>query len=140
MFALCLRLAADEPRAVELTQDVFVRVWEKLGTFRGDAAFTTWLHRVTVNVVYHSVRGAERRARRESEAAAGGSAADSPEARLDLERAIAALPPRARTVFVLHDVEGYTHGEISEMTGMATGTSKAHLHRAHRLLRRSLSA
>lgn len=139
--ALCLRMVADEPRARELTQRVFVRAWRKLPSFRGQGSFHGWLHRLAVNVVYHEARSRKRRRTREQRAVAGHEPRrdGSPELRVDLERAIGALPPRARVVFVLHDVEGYTHAEIGKMTGIATGTSKAHLHRAHRLLRERLT-
>lgn len=135
--ALCLRMVSDEARARELTQEVFVRAWRKLPSFRGEGSFHGWLHRLAVNVVYHALRGQTRRRSREERVAVERRPRGdgSPELRVDLERAIAALPMRARTVFVLHDVEGYTHAEIGKMTGIATGTSKAHLHRAHRLLR-----
>jgi RNA polymerase sigma-70 factor (ECF subfamily) len=131
-------------RARELTQDVFVRVWEKLPSFRGESAFSSWLYRLAVNVVFGDQRAGSRRSRRvlaidelgsEAEAEAAGA---PPGLTLDLERAIAALPPGARSVFLLHDVEGYEHGEIAELTGIAPGTSKAHLFRARRLLRKWL--
>lgn len=142
VYALCLRLEGDAARATELTQDVFVRAWERLGGFRGESAFGTWLHRLAVNVVLQDRRAAWRRERRVQpveaperlEAAAPASGAEP----LDLERAIAALPPGARAVFVLHDVEGYGHAEIAAMTGIAEGTSKAQLFRARRLLREAL--
>ena len=140
--ALCLRLEGDQARAEELTQDVFVRAWERLGTFRGESAFGTWLHRLAVNVVLADRRTLWRRGRRllftddpaaferPGEAASGSSG--------DLETAIAGLPRGARTVFVLHDVEGYTHEEIARLSGIAEGTSKAQLFRARRLLREAL--
>ena len=127
---------------MERTQDAFVRAWGKLGSFRGEAAFPTWLHRLAVNVVLTDRRSAGRRERRaEAAAESGPRAQPAPRAGLgvDLERAIARLPPGARAVFVLYDVEGYCHQEIAEMTGIATGTSKAQLHRARRLLREALS-
>jgi len=144
VYALCLRLAADSVRARELTQDVFVRVWEKLPSFRGDSAFSSWLYRLAVNVVFGDQRSGSRRARRVLAFDDAGPEADAETAgppaglALDLERAIAALPPGARAVFVLHDVEGYEHGEIAALTGIAPGTSKAHLFRARRLLRQWL--
>jgi RNA polymerase sigma-70 factor (ECF subfamily) len=142
VFALCLRLAGDRSRAEEYTQDVFVRAWERLASFRGESQFSSWLHRLTMNVVFQD-RRAERRRRNRVEPA-GDDAPDAPApapepaARMDLERAIAALPPGARRVFVLHDVEGYGHGEIARLLGIAEGTSKAHLHRARRHLREAL--
>ena len=142
--ALCLRLAGDAHDASDLTQDVFIRAWESLGTFRGESALGSWLHRLAVNVFLGSRRAAGRRERRVFSVAEPGTLergeeGGSPGARLDLDRAIARLPEGARTVFVLHDIEGYQHGEIAEMTGIASGTSKAQLFRARRLLREALS-
>ena len=141
--ALCLRMARDRAEADELTQETFVRVWERLGSFRGESAFTTWLHRVTVNVVIAGLRSRgrwrERFAAAATEDFGAAVSAFSAGGDLDLERAIARLSPQARLVFLLHDVEGYQHGEIAELTGLAVGTSKAHLHRARRLLREDLS-
>ncbi|MBM4187953.1 MAG: sigma-70 family RNA polymerase sigma factor [Gemmatimonadetes bacterium] len=141
--ALALRLAADSDDAERLTQDVFVRAWERLGSFRGDSAFGTWLHRLAVNLILSDRRSAWRRTRRvvpkadlEEEMAA--SLPVNVGDRLDLDAAIAMLPPGARTVFVLHDVEGYEHAEIAGLTGVAVGTSKAQLFRARRLLREVL--
>ena len=140
--ALCLRMARDRSEADELTQETFVRVWERLESFRGDSAFSTWLHRVTVNVVIAGLRSRgrwrERFTAAEAEDLGAAVPAFSAGGDLDLERAIARLSPQARLVFVLHDVEGYKHEEIAQMTGVATGTSKAQLHRARRLLREVL--
>jgi RNA polymerase sigma-70 factor (ECF subfamily) len=124
-----------------LTQETFMRVWERLGSFRGESEFSTWLHRVAVNVVVAELR---RRGRwREHFAAEATDVAAQPAfsagGDLDLERAIATLSPQARLVFLLHDVEGWKHGEIAERAGIAVGTSKAHLHRARQLLREELS-
>lgn len=143
VFALCLRMSGDEVRAEELVQDVFVRAWRKLGSYRGDAAFSSWLHRLAVNRVLESFRSDRRRRRRvmttaEPARMEQGRALAPEGVRLDLERAIRRLPPGARTAFVLHDIEGYTHQEASELTGLAVGTMKAQLHRARRLLREAL--
>ena len=145
VFALCMRLASDPALAEELTQEVFVRAWRKLGSFRGQSAFSSWLHPLTVNVALSERRSRRRRLARivprddlttlEPEAPA-----PTPEAGFDLERAMAALPPGARRVFVLHDVEGRTHDEIASLLGLAPGTSKAQLHRARRLLREALAS
>lgn len=142
-YALCLRMTADPALAEELTQEVFVRAWQKLKTFRGNSAFATWLHRIAVNVVLGERRTRSRRAARitttDDVAALDAPASPlTPGVRMDLEEALARLPEGARTVFVLHDVEGYRHHEIASMTGMAAGTSKAQLHRARRLLREAL--
>lgn len=145
VYALCLRMSADARRAEELTQDVFVRAWEKLGSFRGASAFSTWLHRLAVNEVLGHRRSEGRRRERFVAVEDVGTyeQARAPTAgvaeRMDLEAALAALPEAARAVFVLHDVEGYTHQEIAEATGRAEGTCKALLHRARRMLREKLS-
>ena len=143
VYALCLRLAGDAGEARRLTQDVFVRAWERLAGFRGESAFSSWLHRLAVNVVLADRRAAGRRGRRivaQSDAPAfeGAGSVNWTAERLDLERAIAALPPGARAVFVLYEIEGYGHEEIAAMTGIAPGTSKAQLHRARMLLREAL--
>jgi RNA polymerase sigma-70 factor (ECF subfamily) len=143
VYAVCLRMTADVRLAERLTQDSFVRAWRKLGTFRGESAFSSWLHRLAVNVVLEYGRRERRRTARvesvaspdEWERPASGA---SPGLAVDLERAIARLPPGARTVLVLHDIEGYKHEEIAAMTGTAVGTTKAQLHRARRLLRERL--
>jgi len=143
VYALCLRLAGDAVEARRLCQDSFVRAWERLASFRGESEFSSWLHRLTVNVVLVDRRAAGRRNRRvvvASDAPPFDGAAGTgwtPE-RLDLENAIAALPPGARAVFVLFEIEGYGHDEIAAMTGISAGTSKAQLHRARRLLRKAL--
>ncbi len=139
--SLARRMSGSE-EADEATQDVFVRAWEKLATFRGDAAFGTWLHRLAINVML----GRRAKLGRERERLAGGEsvverAAGGPvplEIGLDFEAAMARLPDGAREVFVLHDVEGFRHQEIGEMLGVTTGTSKAQLHRARMALRRYL--
>jgi RNA polymerase sigma-70 factor, ECF subfamily len=143
VYAVCLRLCGDSGRAEELTQDVFVRAWEKLDSFQGRSAFSTWLHRLAVNVVLGERRSEKVRvgkvfATDDLEAFDSPSKGMDPGDGIDLERAIAALPPGARAVLVLHDVEGYRHDEIAEMHGTAVGTSKAQLHRARRLLREML--
>ena len=128
--------------ADELTQDVFVRVWQKLGTFRGDASFTTWLHRLAVNVVIERFRTEQaRRARLHDsehvfETLAGPR--QTADLGLDFEAALEKLPDGAREVFVLHDVEGYKHHEIATLLGVSPGTSKAQLHRARMMLRKHL--
>lgn len=144
VYALCLRISADPGRASELTQDVFVRVWERLGQFEGKSAFSTWLHRLAVNVVLGDRRSEKVRVSRvfgteDPEVFERAGRAPEPGHAIDLERAIARLPPGARTAFVLHDVEGYKHEEIARMQGGAVGTWKAQLHRARRLLREMLS-
>jgi RNA polymerase sigma-70 factor, ECF subfamily len=142
VYALCYRMSADPSLAEELTQDAFVRAWQKLGSFRGESAFSSWLYPLAVNVAL-----SERRARRRRTSHVFAtddltpferSESPQPEAGVDLRRALATLPPGARAVFVLHDVEGRRHDEIAELLGVAVGTSKAQLHRARRLLREAL--
>lgn len=148
VYSLCARMVADRARAEELTQDVFVRAWEKLRLFRGESSFATWLHRLAVNVVLNERKTeTRRRTRFEDAPEEGGMDAYAgvvgmvlaPGELLDLERAITRLPPGARRVFVLHDVEGFKHEEIAEMLGVTTGATKAQLHRARMLLRERLN-
>jgi RNA polymerase sigma-70 factor, ECF subfamily len=142
---LARRMAGPES-ADELTQDVFVRVWQKLGTFRGESSFATWLHRLAVNVIIERFRalGTAR-----DRFLADGDAVlermpDRPastryDTRMDLDSAMERLPPGARTVFVLHDIEGYRHEEIGRILGVSVGTSKSQLHRARMTLRGHLN-
>ena len=143
VFSLCTRMLGDRTLAEEVTQDVFVRVWEKLPGFRGESAFSTWLHRVTVNVVLSRRKAVGlHQSRTTDDEDAQALAASRPVSvgdRLDLEAAIAGLPPGARRVFVLHDVEGFTHEEIGDQLGISPGGSKAQLHRARMLLRAALT-
>ncbi len=161
IYGLCLRLVGDAVQAESLTQDVFVRAWEKLGSYAGRGVFAGWLRRLAVNVVMEDRRAAARRARwmmplpdtmetgwnmRGGAVTGTGKIAGSDmtvapaatEDAIDLDRAIMNLPIGARLTFVLHDVMGYPHKEIAEMTGSAVGTVKAQLHRARRLLRQAL--
>lgn len=143
VYALCARMLGDRVLADEATQDVFVRVWQKLPGFRGESAFSTWLHRVAVNVVMSRRKAAGLHDSRvavdeEVDALVAGRPAQVGD-RLDLEAAIAGLPNGARRIFVLHDVEGFTHEEIGDQLGITTGGSKAQLHRARMLLRAALS-
>ncbi len=128
--------------ADEVTQDVFVRVWEKLGSFRGEAAFGTWLHRVAINVILGRRKklGIRRERFVDGELALGRlhSNPKRSEAKIDFEAALQHLPNGAQQVFVLHDVEGYKHGEIAEMLEISPGTSKSQLHRARMILRQHM--
>ena len=130
--------------ADEVTQDVFVRTWQKLHTFRGDAAFGTWLHRLAVNVVIERRRTYAVQRDRISDDPAALDRITVPAARGDLavtfDQAIEQLPAGAREIFVLHDVEGYKHREIATLLDITSGTSKRQLHRARMLLRRQLGA
>jgi RNA polymerase sigma-70 factor (ECF subfamily) len=143
VYALCLRLSGNRADAEAATQDAFARAWESLATFRGDASFRTWIHHIAVNVVLMRHRETARRLRRvetveDLERLDPPASGAQPEARLDLERAIAALPEGARIVFVLYEIEGYSHAEIAAKLGVAENTSKAQLHRARRILRGAL--
>ena len=143
VYAVCLRITSDTDHAEELTQDVFVRVWQTIGSFRGESAFSSWLHRVATNVVLVDLRSTKRRearivAKENVESYDSAARENPPGTSLDLENAIATLPPQARTIFVLHDIEGYRHEEIGEQMGLATGTCKAQLHRARKLLKEVL--
>ncbi|MDZ7780186.1 MAG: sigma-70 family RNA polymerase sigma factor [Gemmatimonadota bacterium] len=142
VYALALRLIGEE-WAEDLTQEVFIRAWRKLGTFAGRARFGTWLHRLAVNLIItrrNTLRGrqAKHGGGDEVVALAAEPRPGHPGARLDLEAAMRTLPARAREVFVLYDVEGYTHEEISELMGVSVGTSKSQLHRARMLMREYL--
>jgi RNA polymerase sigma-70 factor (ECF subfamily) len=143
--ALVWRLAGnDAALAEDLVQDAFIRAWDKLHLFEGKSAFGTWLHRLAANVALSDRRIRVRRVARELpmddavERTAVGERDLQVALRTDLEQAIATLPERARTVLVLFDIEGYRHEEISDLTGMAVGSSKAQLHRARKLVRAAL--
>lgn len=147
VYSICLRMTGNVAEAEDLTQEVFIQLHRKLGSFRGEAAFTTWLHRLTVNQVLMHFR---KRSVRSELTTEDGEVPDSvdpetinPEAmpivdRIALETAIGKLPPGYRTVFVLHDVEGYEHEEIARLLGCSSGTSKSQLHKARLKLRRLL--
>ncbi|HTD28667.1 MAG TPA: sigma-70 family RNA polymerase sigma factor [Xanthomonadaceae bacterium] len=142
VYAVVWRLIGGvDARAEELTQEAFVRAWQSLPKFRFESTFATWIHRLAVNTGLMDMR-----ARRDGEdRETGGNslaeirivdhAARNAELRIDLECAVALLPPRARAVLVLHDIEGWKHHEIADELGMAVGSSKAQLHRARSILR-----
>jgi len=138
---LVCRMAGPR-EAEEITQDVFVRAWQKLGTFRGESAFSTWLHRLAVNVIVERFRSASaRRAKLTDDGVVLDtlpSRPERPDRKLQLEAALENLPHGARQIFVLHDVEGYKHEEIATLLEISSGTSKAQLHRARMLLRKQL--
>ena len=148
VYGLCVRLVnGDRAKAEQYAQDAFVRAWESLRTFRGGSRFSTWLHRLTVNVVLGEHRLLRRWVSFDDLAPDGDYLTDvvggHPQAqigdRMDLERALSRLPKGARAVLILHDVEGYRHDEIAELTGIAVGTSKAQLHRARKLMKELLN-
>ena len=140
--SLCRRMI-NADHADEVTQDVFVRAWQKLSTFRGESAFGTWLHRLAVNVILgrRGSLGVERQRFDDSEGTLDDATSrpSSPELAIDFETAIGRLPPGAKRVFILHDVEGFKHEEIAGTLGISVGTSKAQLHRARMMLRRNLT-
>jgi len=144
VFAVLRRLCGHEARAEDLLQEAFVRAWQALPAFRYESAFGTWLHRLAVNTALMEIRSRSGGEDRETDDAAlehqalGDSAGHRTALGMDLERAVATLPPRARAVLVLHDVEGWKHEEIAAELGMAVGSSKAQLHRARSLLRTRL--
>lgn len=144
IFALTLRLTGDSARARELRQDVFVRAWQNIHSFRGDSSFASWLHRVAVNVFLTEERAARRRRQRietqaELHELPGATVMRHDDERLDLERAIGRLPAGARVAFVLHDIEGYTSEEIATLSGVTSGSVRAQITRARQLLRSILS-
>lgn len=149
VYSLCIRMTNNAAEADDLTQEVFIHLYYKIGSFRGDSAFTTWLHRVTVNKVLMHFR--TNKARRDQTTLdgvlpepgnqEGGSYGQSLTLnRLTLERAIQQLPPGYRAVFVLHDVEGHDHRETARICGISIGTTKSQLHKARRKLRALLQA
>jgi RNA polymerase sigma-70 factor (ECF subfamily) len=147
VYALCLRMTANVAEAEDLTQEVFTNLYRKIGSFRGESAFTTWLHRFTVNQVLMHFR--KRRVRPETSMEEPETAAQivnsSPNPgeaalvdRVAIDTALAQLPPGYRSVFVLHDIEGYDHPEVGRMLGISEGTSKSQLHKARLKLRNLL--
>ena len=142
VYALCRRMTRDETRARELVQDAFVRAWERLPSFKGQSSFGTWLHRLAVNVVIEDARSAKRLSLRfidaDDDAGPSTSSESRDDTRMDVDAALALLPNGARTVFVLHDVYGYTHEEIAQLTGIAAATARVQLWRARQTLMKAL--
>lgn len=146
VYAVCLRACQDRDTAEELTQEVFVKAWEKLSSFHFESKFSSWLHSIAVNQFLMMKRSEKRFQERVSELTEIISR-DNPQAKvkqgydskIDIEGALEKLPQQARMAFVLHDIEGYKHHEISKMMDIEVGTSKAHLHRARRMLREELA-
>jgi RNA polymerase sigma-70 factor (ECF subfamily) len=149
VYALCLRMVSNPSDAEDLMQEAFLQLFRKIGTFRGESAFSTWLHRMTVNVVLMRLRKkalpvSSLEETTEPDEETGGPRKDigAPDLRLsgavdrvNLERSIEKLPPGYRTVFVLHDVQGYEHNEIAGIMGCSVGNSKSQLHKARTKLR-----
>jgi RNA polymerase sigma-70 factor, ECF subfamily len=152
VYALCLRMVGNPSDAEDLMQEAFLQLFRKIGTFRGESAFSTWLHRMTVNVVLMRLRkktlpAASLEETTEPDEETGGPRKDigAPDLRLsgavdrvNLERSIEKLPPGYRTVFVLHDVQGFEHNEIAGIMGCSVGNSKSQLHKARTRLRELL--
>ena len=144
VYALCLRMLGNPTEAEDLTQETFIQLFRKIGSFRGESAFTTWLHRMTVNQVLMYFRRGKSRPEATTEEGETPQqivlGTENPNAmpivdRIALENAITKLPAGYRTVFVLHDVEGHEHREIAQMLGISEGTSKSQLHKARLKLR-----
>ena len=153
VYSLCLRMTGNTATAEDLTQEAFLQLFRKIATFRGESAFSTWLHRMSVNVVLMQLRkkglpvvpieetteGEEEGTVKKEPGAPDERLAGSLD-RLQLQRAVDELPPGYRTIFVLHDVEGFEHNEIAEMVGCSIGNSKSQLHKARLKLRELLRA
>lgn len=143
IYRLAYRMAGEDDLAMDFTQEAFVRAWNRLDQFRGDAAFSTWLHSITVSVALNGLRKVDRHRKRERslEDAAPVAASNpiaEPGVRERIQEAVDALPEIYRTVFLMHDLEGFGHGEIADALGVAEGTSKARLSRARAKLRETL--
>jgi RNA polymerase sigma-70 factor, ECF subfamily len=141
--AVVRRLAGDDALAEDWAQEAWIRAIRALPTFRGDARFSTWLHRIAVNSALHGRRGRDRRVGREvalPDSAPGTARRDEVALRISLQRALDQLPAGMRQIVVLHDVEGYTHEEIGELLGVAPGTSKSQLFKARARLRSMLQS
>ena len=150
VYSLCLRMTANTAAAEDLTQEAFLQLFRKIGTFRGESAFSTWLHRMAVNVVLMQLRKKglnvvplEETMEGEEESPKKEPGADDVRLagsvdRLQLQHAIAELPPGYRMIFLLHDVQGYEHNEIADMIGCSIGNSKSQLHKARMKLRELL--
>jgi len=143
VYRLAYRLAGDDELARDFTQETFIRAFERLHTFRGDAALSTWLHAIATSVALNGLRKIKRFRRdtdlEEAHVVTGGARQAEPDLKVRLERAVDALPLGYRTVFVMHDVEGYTHEEIGAVLGIPAGTSKARLFDARAKLRTALA-
>jgi RNA polymerase sigma-70 factor (ECF subfamily) len=144
VYRLAYRMTGDESLARDFTQDAFIRAFSRLHTFRGDSSLSTWLHTVTTSVVLNGLRKVKKFRTSEIEldrarTVAGEASRAEPDLRDRLRHAVDGLPAGYRTVFVMHDVEGYTHDEIASALGVATGTSKAQLSRARAKLRAELA-
>ncbi len=141
VYGICSRILGDRSRSEEVTQQVFIRLWMKIALFRGESSFSSWLHRLALNVALNEVKASASIQDSSLDDPAIKSASQgncSRETKMDLERAIAGLPTGARVVFVLHEIEGLNHKDIADKLGLSNGTSKAQLSRARKLLREAL--
>jgi RNA polymerase sigma-70 factor (ECF subfamily) len=143
IYRLTYRMAGEDDLAKDFTQEAFLRAWQRLDQFRGDAAFSTWLHAIAVSVSLNGLRKRDRHRKREMSLEDAAPVASKSRGldggvRERLRAAVDELPEMYRTVFLMHDLEGYSHGEIADSLGVAEGTSKARLFRARRKLRESL--
>jgi RNA polymerase sigma-70 factor (ECF subfamily) len=144
IFALATRMAGSPEEGEDLLQEIFLQAFRKMGTFKGDSAIGTWLYRLALNHCLDFVRSKQAKMSRVTETLDADTSIEpaarleSPVARIDLERALAKLPPGCREVFVLHDVEGFDHKEVGQMLGIAEGTSKSQIFRARMKLRAML--
>jgi RNA polymerase sigma-70 factor (ECF subfamily) len=142
VYGLCCRLCSDKSQAEDATQEVFIQLWQKIGGFKGDSKFSTWLHRVASNVTISYIRKQKGWWQNMMNIDSANIQEQTSEASMyetDLEKWIARLPERARWVFVLHAIEGYRHEQVAETLGMAVGTSKAQFHRAKHLIEEWMS-
>ncbi len=138
VYGLCFRLTSDKSLAEDAAQEVFIQLWRKIGNFKGDSKFSTWLHTVTSNITISYLRkqrGWVQRMFNIEDSEAMNFSADQGTDLSELEAHVARLPERARIVFVLHAIEGYRHEDIADMMKMAVGSSKAQFHRAKQLLK-----
>ncbi len=140
VYALTLRLCGNQDIADDLTQEVFIKVWESISSFKGESAFYSWLHRICINAFLMKLRSDKNYEKKIGESSNNVFmlAYTNDDFSIDMEKAIAKLPPQAKLVFILFEIEGYKHKEISQMLNIEEGTSKAHLHKARKILREEL--
>lgn len=145
VYALALRLCGNNDIANDLTQEVFIKVWESISSFKGESAFYSWLHRICINAFLMKLRGDKNYEKKIGENYSNNDdgnllmlAYTNDDFSLDMEKAIRKLPPQAKLIFILFEIEGYKHKEISQMLNIEEGTSKAHLHKARKILREEL--
>jgi RNA polymerase sigma-70 factor (ECF subfamily) len=143
VYGICMRILSDRSRAEDVTQKIFIHAWMKLKSFRGDSRFSSWLYRLSVNLIFDELKSIRKKTDQDSEMEEIGfltASCSEPvrNLRMDLNSAIDSLPRQARIIFMLHDLVGFTHEEIAERMKLAAGTCKAQVSRARRLLREAL--